>query len=65
MKRHVSIFQDITGKSIDQVIKNTEDSPTELITQEIEKSTGKKVGITFYAGFRYKFYDTNIDKYLK
>jgi len=51
MKRHVSIFQDITGKSIDQVIKNTEDSPTELITQEIEKSTGKKSRNNFLCRF--------------
>ncbi len=52
MKRHVSIFQDITGKSIDQVIKTDEtESPTELITQEIEKSTGKKSRNNFLCRF--------------
>jgi hypothetical protein len=29
-------------KSLDEIIKNREDSPTELITQEIEESAGKK-----------------------
>ena len=58
-KKSRDYFRDVTGKSLDNIAKSTE-----VITQEIENTTWKKVGIK-NCGFEYNSYSTNIDRYLK
>lgn len=61
-----SHFEEITGKSIDKIIKSDiEDNPTKAITKKVEKAIGKKIGCS---GKRYGFmggsYSSNIDERL-
>jgi GMP synthase PP-ATPase subunit len=66
MRNHKSVFFNITGKSIDKVVNSVSgESASELITKEVEKATGKKIGCSGKDyGFLNKDYSSDIDKRL-